>query len=148
MRPVKTPFDLCCRMCDCYHIIREEALEEITTSTAAVIIEPVQGDAGVRTPDLTFMKALRKKCDETDALLIFDEIQTGMGRTGKFFAFEHFEVVPDILTLAKALGGGMPIGAFISSKEIMNALKSKSYAGTFPHFRGASCKLCSRTGLY
>jgi acetylornithine/N-succinyldiaminopimelate aminotransferase len=92
-------------------------LEEITEKTAGVIIETVQGDAGVRIPDLAFLKALRKRCDETGAQLIFDEIQCGIGRTGKLFAFEHFEVIPDILTLGKALGGGMPIGALVSSKE-------------------------------
>ncbi len=92
-------------------------LERITEKTAGVIIETVQGDAGVRIPDLAFLQALRNRCDETGAQLIFDEIQCGMGRTGKLFAFEHFGIVPDILTLGKALGGGMPIGALVSSKE-------------------------------
>lgn len=92
-------------------------LLNITERTAGVIIETVQGDAGVRVPDPAFMQALRKRCDETGTQLIFDEIQCGIGRTGKLFAFEHFGVVPDILTLGKALGGGMPIGALISSKE-------------------------------
>ncbi len=92
-------------------------LEHITEMTAGVIIETVQGDAGVRIPDLIFLEALRKRCNETGAQLIFDEIQCGMGRTGQFFAFEHFRIVPDILTLGKALGGGMPIGALVSSKE-------------------------------
>jgi acetylornithine/N-succinyldiaminopimelate aminotransferase len=94
-----------------------EMLEQITTKTAGVIIETVQGDAGVRVPTPDFLKALRKRCTEVGAQLIFDEIQCGMGRTGKFFAFEHFGVVPDILTLGKALGGGMPIGAVVSSEE-------------------------------
>jgi acetylornithine/succinyldiaminopimelate/putrescine aminotransferase len=92
-------------------------LEQITDRTAGVIIETVQGDAGVRIPDAVFLKALRAKCNETGAQLIFDEIQCGMGRTGKIFAFEHFGVIPDILTLGKALGGGMPIGALVSSRE-------------------------------
>ena len=92
-------------------------LQFITTLTAGVIIETIQGDAGVRIPDKFFLKALRERCNEVGALLIFDEIQCGMGRTGKMFAFEHFEVIPDILTLGKALGGGMPIGAIVSSKE-------------------------------
>lgn len=92
-------------------------LEQITTKTAGVIIETVQGDAGVRIPTKEFLAALRKRCSEVGALLIFDEIQCGMGRTGKLFAFEHFGVVPDILTLGKALGGGMPIGAVVSSRE-------------------------------
>ncbi len=92
-------------------------LEQITERTAGVIIEPVQGDAGVRIPDAEFLNRLRKHCDEKGAQLIFDEIQCGMGRTGKIFAFEHFGVTPDILTLGKAIGGGMPIGALVSSKE-------------------------------
>jgi acetylornithine/succinyldiaminopimelate/putrescine aminotransferase len=92
-------------------------LDQITEKTAGVIIETVQGDAGVRIPEAAFLHALRKRCDETGAQLIFDEIQCGMGRTGKLFAFEHYGVVPDILTLGKALGGGMPIGALVSSHE-------------------------------
>ena len=96
-----------------------EMLEQITTKTAGVIIETVQGDAGVRIPTYEFITALRKRCTEVGALLIFDEIQCGMGRTGKLFAFEHFGVVPDILTLGKALGGGMPIGAVVSSREFL-----------------------------
>ena len=82
------------------------------------------------------MEALRSKCDETGTLLIFDEIQTGFGRTGKFFAFEHFNVVPDILTIAKAMGGGMPIGAFVASKEIMNALTRNPELGHITTFGG------------
>jgi acetylornithine/succinyldiaminopimelate/putrescine aminotransferase len=95
----------------------QEDLSQITTKTAGVIIETIQGDAGVRVPSADFMKVLRNKCTEVGALLIFDEIQCGMGRTGELFAFQHFNVVPDILTLGKALGGGMPIGAVVSSKE-------------------------------
>ena len=94
-----------------------EDLSQITDKTAGVIIETIQGDAGVRVPSKDFMTALRNRCTEVGALLIFDEIQCGMGRTGALFAFEHFNVVPDILTLGKALGGGMPIGAVVSSKE-------------------------------
>jgi acetylornithine/N-succinyldiaminopimelate aminotransferase len=94
-----------------------ECLQQITTKTAGVIIETIQGDAGVRIPSKEFLTALRERCTEVGALLIFDEIQCGMGRTGKLFAFEHFEVVPDILTLGKALGGGMPIGTLVSSRE-------------------------------
>lgn len=94
-----------------------EGLSQITQKTAGVIIETVQGDAGVRVPTHEFLSELRKRCTEVGALLIFDEIQCGMGRTGKTFAFEHFNVVPDVLTLGKALGGGMPIGALVSSKE-------------------------------
>jgi acetylornithine/succinyldiaminopimelate/putrescine aminotransferase len=92
-------------------------LQNITEKTAGVIIETVQGDAGVRVPSLEFLRALRARCSEVGAQLIFDEIQCGLGRTGRTFAFEHFGVVPDILTLGKALGGGMPVGALISSRE-------------------------------
>lgn len=115
---------------------KESDLSIITKETAAVIIEPIQGDAGVRIPSLSYMKALRKKCDETGALLIFDEIQTGFGRTGKLFAFEHYDVVPDILTIAKAMGGGMPIGAFISSHENMNELTYNPSLGHITTFGG------------
>ena len=92
-------------------------LQQITSKTAGVIIETVQGDAGVRVPSIDFLQALRNRCSEVGALLIFDEIQCGMGRAGKLFAFEHFNVIPDVLTLGKALGGGMPIGAVVSSHE-------------------------------
>ena len=94
-----------------------EDLTQITTKTAGVLIETVQGDAGVRIPSKEFLVALRQRCDEVGALLIFDEIQCGMGRTGSVFAFEKFNVVPDILVLGKALGGGLPIGAVVSSHE-------------------------------
>ncbi len=96
---------------------KEQDLHRITVKTAAVILETIQGDAGVRRPSVTFMKALRQRCDEVGAMLILDEIQCGMGRTGKMFAFEHFDITPDILTLGKGLGGGMPIGALISSQQ-------------------------------
>ncbi len=111
-------------------------LETINHETAAVILEAVQGEAGVRVPEVGYIKALRKKCKETGALLIFDEIQTGFGRTGKLFAFEHFDIVPDILLLAKGMGGGMPIGAFISSKEIMDVLKDNPILGHITTFGG------------
>ncbi len=94
-----------------------EDLTQITTKTAGVLIETVQGDAGVRIPSKEFLVALRQRCDEVGALLIFDEIQCGMGRTGSVFAFEKFNVVPDILVLGKALGGGLPIGAVVSSHK-------------------------------
>lgn len=94
-------------------------LDQITERTAAVIIEPIQGDAGVRIASTEFLSQLRARCTEAGALLIFDEIQTSMGRTGKMFAFEHYGIVPDILCLAKALGGGMPIGAFVASEALM-----------------------------
>ncbi len=113
-----------------------EDLSQITSNTAGVIIETIQGDAGVRIPDKEYLEQLRRRCDETGALLIFDEIQTGIGRTGKMFAFEHYGVVPDILTLAKALGGGMPLGAFISSKDHMAQLTHNPMLGHITTFGG------------
>lgn len=111
-------------------------LAAISNKTACVIIETIQGDAGVRIPSLDYMQALREKCNDTGALLIFDEIQTGIGRTGKMFAFEHFGVAPDILTSAKALGGGLPIGAFISSYDIMQSLTHSPMLGHITTFGG------------
>ena len=111
-------------------------LSQITTKTAGVIIEPVQGDAGVRIPSKAFMQSLRKRCTETGTLLIFDEIQSGFGRSGKWFAFEHFNVVPDILAIAKAFGGGMPIGAFIASFEHMKLLSHDPMLGHITTFGG------------
>ena len=108
----------------------------ITSKTACVIIETIQGDAGVRIPSVEYMQALRKKCTNTGALLILDEIQCGMGRTGTLFAFEQFKIVPDILTVAKAFGGGLPIGAFISSKEIMQSLTHDPMLGHITTFGG------------
>ncbi len=101
---------------------RVETLRKIDASVAAAIAEPIQGEGGIRVPDAGFLRALRARCSEVGALLIFDEVQTGLGRTGKRFAMEHWKVVPDILTLAKALGGGMPLGAFIGSARIMKCL--------------------------
>ncbi|HEY1024582.1 MAG TPA: aspartate aminotransferase family protein, partial [Sphingobacteriaceae bacterium] len=106
------------------------------TRTAAVILETIQGEAGIRVPDATYMLELRKRCNDTGTLLILDEIQTGFGRTGKFFAFEHFNIVPDILLLAKGMGGGMPIGAFISSKDMMDSFKENPILGHITTFGG------------
>ena len=111
-------------------------LEHITDRTACVIMETIQGDAGVRIPSKEYMKAVRKYCDETDSLLILDEIQCGMGRTGTLFAFEQFGIVPDILTIAKAFGGGLPIGAFISDKKIMQTLTHDPMLGHITTFGG------------
>jgi acetylornithine/succinyldiaminopimelate/putrescine aminotransferase len=111
-------------------------LDLITDETACVILEVIQGEAGVKVPDLAYIKALRMKCDQTGTLLIFDEIQTGFGRTGKLFAFEHFGVIPDILMLAKGMGGGMPIGGFIASKQIMDVLKDNPILGHITTFGG------------
>jgi acetylornithine/N-succinyldiaminopimelate aminotransferase len=124
-----------------------ESLTSITYRTACVVIEPIQGEAGVILPSTDFLHSLRKKCDDTGALLIFDEIQTGFGRTGKLFAFEHFNVVPDIITIAKGMGGGMPIGAFISSGEIMGSLSHNPVLGHITTFGGhpvscAASKAC------
>ena len=97
-------------------------LDQITNKTSCVVIEVIQAGSGIRIPNKEFLKKLRQKCTETGALLIFDEIQTGFGRTGKLFAFEHYDVIPDVLCIAKSMGGGMPIGAFISSNIIMDSL--------------------------
>ena len=120
-------------------------LQFITKETACVIIETVQGEAGIRVPDVAYMQALRARCTETGTLLILDEIQAAFGRTGKLFAFEHFGIVPDILLLAKALGGGMPIGAFISSNQIMDALKENPILGHITTFGGHP--VCCAAGL-
>lgn len=98
------------------------ALARIDETVAAVIAEPIQGEAGVRVPPAEWLPALRQRCWETGALLVLDEVQTGMGRTGRLFACEHWGVVPDLLVLAKALGGGMPLGAFVGPPEVMAAL--------------------------
>ena len=120
-------------------------LSAITKNTACVIVETIQGEAGIRVPDVAYMQALRQRCTETGTLLILDEIQAAFGRTGKLFAFEHFGIVPDILLLAKALGGGMPIGAFISSVQIMSALKENPILGHITTFGGHP--VCSAAGL-
>ena len=120
-------------------------LVNITNKTAGVIIETIQGDAGVRIPSKEFMSLLRKHCDEVGALLIFDEIQCGMGRTGKIFAFEHFGITPDILTLGKALGGGMPVGALVSSKEVMHVFTNNPMLGHITTFGGHPV-ICAAAG--
>lgn len=118
------------------HLNKFEELNQITSKTAGVILETIQGDAGVRIPDFNYLQALRKRCDEVGALLIFDEIQCGMGRTGKIFAFEHYQVIPDVLTLGKALGGGMPIGAIVSSKENLQEFTHNPMLGHITTFGG------------
>jgi acetylornithine/N-succinyldiaminopimelate aminotransferase len=111
-------------------------LEKINRGTACVIIEPIQAEAGVRLPHGDFLKTLREKCTETGTLLIFDEIQVGFGRTGTLFSFQDRGVEPDILVLAKSLGGGLPLGAFISSHEILSAFKTKPVLGHITTFGG------------
>lgn len=111
-------------------------LQHITEQTAAVIMETIQGDAGVRSPSTEFMKKLRARCSEKGAMLILDEIQCGLGRTGSMFAFEQFGIEPDILTLGKALGGGMPVGAFVANKKHMQTLKKDPMLGHITTFGG------------
>ena len=123
----------------------EEDLALITERTACVLCEPVQGEAGVRPPQNGFLTALRRRCDETGAMLIFDEIQTGMGRTGAMFAMTKYGVTPDIVCLAKALGGGMPLGAFVSSREVMSALSHDPALGHITTFGGHP--VCCAAGL-
>lgn len=113
-----------------------DQLSEIDATTACVIIEPIQGDAGVRIPSNEFMKALRLKCDKYGVILIADEIQSGFGRTGKWFAFEHFNIKPDILTIGKAFGGGMPIGGLVASNELMSLFTEKPKLGHITTFGG------------
>jgi len=122
-----------------------EDLNLITNETAAVFIEPVQGEAGIRVADPEYLIALKNRCTKTGTLLVFDEIQSGFGRTGKMFAFEHYHVVPDILLLAKGIGGGMPIGAFISSFEIMSVLSNNPILGHMTTFGGHP--VCCAAGL-
>jgi acetylornithine/succinyldiaminopimelate/putrescine aminotransferase len=111
-------------------------LTQITGRTACVIMETIQGDAGVRIPSKEYLKAVRARCHDTGTILILDEIQCGMGRTGKLFAFEHFDITPDILTVAKAFGGGLPIGAFISDRKIMKTLTHDPMLGHITTFGG------------
>ena len=113
-----------------------EDLANITVKTAGVFLETVQGDAGVRIPDVAFLQALRERCTATGTLLVFDEIQCGLGRTGRNFAFEHFGVIPDVLVLGKALGGGMPIGALVTSQELMSVFKDHPKLGHITTFGG------------
>ena len=120
-------------------------LSQISNQTACVILETIQGEAGIRVPDVAYMQALRERCTQTGALLILDEIQVGFGRTGKMFGFEHFGIVPDVLLLAKALGGGMPLGAFISSPQIMGTLAEQPILGHITTFGGHP--VCCAAGL-
>ncbi len=117
----------------------------VGASTCAVLLEPIQGEGGVRCPDVDYLKAVRQICDETGALLIFDEIQTGMGRTGRLFAHEHFAVEPDIMTLAKALANGLPIGAMLASEKVAEAFGPGAHASTFggtPLVSAAALEVC------
>ncbi|MCP4371910.1 MAG: aspartate aminotransferase family protein, partial [Deltaproteobacteria bacterium] len=136
---------------------------KIDSSTCAVLLEPFQGEGGVRCPDSEYPKTIRRICDEAGVLLIFDEIQTGIGRTGKLFAHEHFGVEPDIMTLAKALGNGLPIGAMLAKEKVASAFGPGTHATTFggtPVITAASLEVlkiierekivehCQKTGNY
>jgi acetylornithine/N-succinyldiaminopimelate aminotransferase len=140
------------------------ALKDTATGeTCAVLMEPIQGEGGVNCPDPAYMKAVRRFCDEKGLLLIFDEIQTGMGRTGKLFAYEHFDIVPDIMTLAKALANGLPMGAMLAKESVAETFGPGAHASTFggtPIVSAAAVAVlkqiesedilahCSRTGRY
>lgn len=104
---------------------------QVNPSTCAIMVEPVQGEGGIHVATREFLQGLRRLCDDNNLLLIFDEVQCGMGRTGKLFAFEHYNVVPDIFTLAKALGGGLPIGAMLCSEEVSKGFSPGDHASTF-----------------
>ena len=123
----------------------KEDLKQITERTACVLCEPVQGEAGVRPPEDGFLQSLRDRCSQVGALLIFDEIQVGMGRSGEMFAMQRYGVTPDIVCLAKALGGGMPLGAFVSSQEIMSTLTHDPVLGHITTFGGHP--VCCAAGL-
>ena len=122
-----------------------ESLNDISAQTACVIIETIQGEAGIIVPSKEWMQALQKKCIETGTLLVLDEIQSGFGRTGKLWGFEHFDITPDILLLGKALGGGMPLGAFIADKKIMSALTNNPELGHITTFGGHP--VCCAAGM-
>lgn len=114
----------------------DRALESITAETACVILETVQAEAGIRPPRREWLQALAARCRETGTLFILDEIQAGFGRTGKLWAFEHFDLVPDVLLLGKALGGGLPLGAFIAGKPLMDAFTDRPVLGHITTFGG------------
>ena len=120
-------------------------LQYITEQTAAVFVEAIQSESGYNTPCRAWFRALRERCTQVGALLVVDEIQTGIGRSGRWFAFEHWGIVPDVLTLAKALGGGMPLGCFVASKAVMDSLKQNPILGHITTFGGNA--VCCAAGL-
>ena len=124
---------------------KDEDLKKISQQTACVLVEPIQAEAGIILPENNYLKKLKARCEKVGALLIFDEVQMAFGRTGKLFAFENFEVIPDILCLAKGMGGGMPIGAFIASKKMMNTLTNNPALGHITTFGGHP--VCAAAGL-
>src|SRR5689334_19438070 len=107
----------------------EAAIDDKTT--AAILVEPIQGEGGVIVPDRNYLQGLRELCDQREILLIFDEVQSGMGRTGKLFAYEHYGIEPDIMTLAKALGGGLPLGAMLAKEKVARSFVPGAHASTF-----------------
>ena len=115
---------------------KEEDLLKITNKTAAVILETIQGAAGFLQPVNGYLNKVRERCNETGTMLILDEIQPGFGRTGKLFAFEHYDCIPDILVIGKGMAGGLPVGAFVASKEMMAALQDKPKLGHITTFGG------------
>ena len=122
--------------CKSIEFNNENDLKKITNKTAAVILETIQGGAGFILPKNNYLQKVRNRCNEVGALLVLDEIQPGFGRTGKLFGFEHFGVVPDIITIGKGMGGGMPIGAFVASKELMKLLSHHPKLGHITTFGG------------
>ena len=122
-----------------------ESIELIDENLACIILEPVQAEKGVNVPSIEWMQAIRKKCDEKGVLMILDEIQTGFGRTGNLFSFQYFDVVPDILLLGKALGGGMPLGAFVANRSLMDAFTNNPVLGHISTFGGHP--VCCAAGL-
>lgn len=123
---------------DCHPVTfnNEEDIGKITTQTAAIILETIQGGAGFIQPENNYLKKVRERCNKTGTLLILDEIQPGFGRTGKLFAFEHYGIAPDILVIGKGMGGGMPIGAFVASHEVMALLQDNPKLGHITTFGG------------
>jgi Ornithine/acetylornithine aminotransferase len=128
-----------------YDYNSRELIDAINEQTACVIIETVQAEAGINEPKIDWLTQLREKCDQTGTLLVFDEIQCGFGRTGKLWGFEHYNIIPDILLLGKALGGGMPLGAFISSHKRMQTLTANPVLGHITTFGGHP--VCCAAGM-
>ncbi len=144
-RKLKTPFK---PLLPGVHILpynSHSALKKITRKTACVIIEPIQGEGGTIVPDKFFFKVLEKRCKRVGTLLIVDEVQTGFGRTGKLFAFEHFGIRPDVITIGKAMGGGLPLGGFVANRKIMQTLSDNPPLGHITTFGGHP--LCCTSGL-
>jgi len=147
----KTPFGPLLPDCHAIDFNSEASIERITQDTAAIILETIQGGAGFILPKKGYLKQVKQRCQEVGALLILDEIQPGFGRTGKLFGFEHFEVVPDILVMGKGMGGGLPIGAFTASNDLMSLLKEEPKLGHITTFGGnaviASAALATLTEI-